>query len=154
MIEKDPGRVKETEAAVFIQCVGSRNDERPYCSRVCCSHSVKDALKLKGLRPDMDVYVLYRDMRTYGFKEDFYRKASDEGVVFIRYQPEDPPDIAAVEEEGKSFLRLTVTEPVLGRKIQTRRRHRLPGRGHRRAGRKPGALADAQGPGERGRLFP
>ena len=66
----------------------------------------------------MDVYVLYRDMRTYGFKEDYYRKASDEGVVFIRYQPEDPPDIAAVEEEGKSFLRLTVTEPVLGRKIQ------------------------------------
>ena len=118
MIEKDAGRVKETEAAVFIQCVGSRNDERPYCSRVCCSHSVKDALKLKGLRPDMDIYVLYRDMRTYGFKEDYYRKASDEGVVFIRYQPEDPPDIAAVEEEGESFLRVTVTEPVLGRRYR------------------------------------
>jgi heterodisulfide reductase subunit A len=118
MIGRDSDIVKDADTAVFIQCVGSRNEERHYCSRVCCSHSVKSALKLKELKPEMDVYVLYRDMRTYGFKEDYYKKASDQGVVFIRYQPEDPPDIAAVEEEGKSFLRLTVTEPILGRKLQ------------------------------------
>jgi len=118
MIEKDNNSVKNCDAAVFIQCVGSRNDERPYCSRVCCSHSVKNALKLKELKPEMDVYVLYRDMRTYGFKEDYYKKASDQGVIFIRYQPEDPPDIHAIEEKGKSFLRLTATEPMLGYRLE------------------------------------
>ena len=93
MIEKDTDRVKGCNVAVFIQCVGSRNDDRPYCSRVCCSHSVKNALRLKELKPEMDVYVLYRDMRTYGFKEDYYKKASDQGVVFVRYEPDDQPDI-------------------------------------------------------------
>ncbi len=118
IIEKDADRMKGCNTAVFIQCVGSRNDERPYCSRVCCSHSVKNALKLKELKPDMDIYVLYRDMRTYGFKEDYYKKASDQGVIFIRYQPEDPPDIHPFEEDGKSFLRLTVTEPILGQRLE------------------------------------
>jgi heterodisulfide reductase subunit A len=117
-IEKDSNRVKGCDSAVFIQCVGSRNDERPYCSRVCCSHSVKNALRLKSLKPEMDVYVLYRDMRTYGFKEDYYKKASDQGVIFIRYQPEDPPDIHAFEEKGKSFLRITATEPILGQRLE------------------------------------
>ncbi|MDY6973525.1 MAG: FAD-dependent oxidoreductase, partial [Thermodesulfobacteriota bacterium] len=73
------------DSAVFIQCVGSRIPERPYCSKVCCSHSVKSALKLKELKPDMDVFVLYRDMRTYGEREGLYREARDKGVVFIRY---------------------------------------------------------------------
>ena len=118
MIKKDNNSVKNCEAAVFIQCVGSRNDERHYCSRVCCSHSVKNALKLKELKPEMDVYVLYRDMRTYGFKEGYYKKASDQGIIFIRYQPEDPPDIRAIEENGRSFLRLTATEPMLGKRLE------------------------------------
>ncbi|MCX5807528.1 MAG: CoB--CoM heterodisulfide reductase iron-sulfur subunit A family protein [Proteobacteria bacterium] len=117
-IEKDSDRVKECDSAVFIQCVGSRNDERQYCSRVCCSHSVKNALQLKKLKPEMDVYVLYRDMRTYGFKEDYYKEASDQGVIFIRYQPEDPPDIHSITENGKSFLRLTATEPILGQRLE------------------------------------
>jgi heterodisulfide reductase subunit A2 len=118
VIDKDSNRVKECDCAVFIQCVGSRNDERPYCSRVCCSHSVKNALQLKKLKPEMDVYVLYRDMRTYGFKEDYYKEASDQGVIFIRYQPEDPPDIHSIKENGKSFLRLTATEPILGQRLE------------------------------------
>jgi len=118
MIEKKADRVKGCDVAVFIQCVGSRNDDRPYCSRVCCSHSVKNALRLKELKPEMDVYVLYRDMRTYGFKEDYYKKASDQGVVFIRYEAEDRPDMEAVEEDGRTFLRLTVTEPILGQRIE------------------------------------
>jgi len=119
MIEKGDERVKNAKGAVFIQCVGSRNDERHYCSRVCCSHSVKNALTLKEMNPEMDVYVLYRDMRTYGFKEDYYKKASDAGVVFIRYTPEDPPDIRAMaNEEGKSVLRMTAMEPILGQRLQ------------------------------------
>ncbi len=117
IIETGAGRLKDCDTAVFIQCVGSRNVDRPYCSRVCCSHSIKSALRLKELKPEMDVYVLYRDMRTYGFKEDYYKKASELGVLFIRYQPEDQPVVQAVEEEGRSFLRVSVTEPILGRRL-------------------------------------
>jgi heterodisulfide reductase subunit A len=113
-----PDRLKDCNTVVFIQCVGSRNEDRPYCSRVCCSHSVMNALKLKELKPEMDIYVLYRDMRTYGFREDYYKKASDRGVIFIRYDADDQPDIEAVVEDGRSFLRLTVTEPMLEQRIE------------------------------------
>jgi heterodisulfide reductase subunit A len=118
IMETGAGCLEDCDSAVFIQCVGSRNVDRPYCSRVCCSHSIKSALRLKELKPEMDVYVLYRDMRTYGFKEDYYKKASDLGVLFIRYQPEDAPDVQAVEEEGRSFLRVSVMEPILGQRLQ------------------------------------
>ncbi len=77
--------LNEIDSAVFIQCVGSRIKERPYCSKVCCTHSVKNALKLKELKPEMDVFVLYRDMRTYGLREALYRDAREKGVVFVRY---------------------------------------------------------------------
>ena len=76
---------KEMKTAVFIQCVGSREPERPYCSRVCCTHSVESALQLKELNPDMNIYILYRDIRTYGERESLYRKARMAGVLFIRY---------------------------------------------------------------------
>jgi heterodisulfide reductase subunit A-like polyferredoxin len=75
----------EINTALFIQCVGSRIPERPYCSKVCCTHSVKNALTLKERKPEMDVFVLYRDMRTYGLREGLYREAREKGVVFIRY---------------------------------------------------------------------
>ncbi len=118
IIEAESDRVKAWNGAVFIQCVGSRDEQRPSCSRICCSHAVMHALRLKSLKPDMDVYVLYRDMRTYGFKEDYYKKASDAGVIFIRYDADDKPDIRAIEEGGRSFVRLTATEPVLGQRIE------------------------------------
>lgn len=113
-LEKNPERFKDCRSMVFIQCVGSRNEERPYCSRVCCSHSIKNVLKLKKINGEMEIYVLYRDMRTYGFKEDYYREASDREVVFIRYDVDDKPEVQAVEEEGQSRLRVTVKEPILG----------------------------------------
>ncbi|MDH5386136.1 MAG: FAD-dependent oxidoreductase, partial [Candidatus Aminicenantes bacterium] len=68
---------------VMIQCVGSRDEERPYCSRVCCSESVKNALKIKELSPETNVYILYRDIRTYGFRESYYTKARQQNVVFM-----------------------------------------------------------------------
>ena len=102
---------------VMIQCVGCRNEERNYCSRVCCSHSVKNALKLKALNPEMSVTIIFRDMRTYGFKEDYYREAADKGVAFIRYRPEDPPQVEAVEKEGKPILQVTLPDYILGQKI-------------------------------------
>ncbi|MGO9000409.1 MAG: CoB--CoM heterodisulfide reductase iron-sulfur subunit A family protein, partial [Limisphaerales bacterium] len=78
---------------VMIQCVGSRNEKHPYCSRICCSMAVKNALDIKKLDPDANVYVLYRDVRTYGFREIYYQQAREAGVVFIRYTPDAPPQV-------------------------------------------------------------
>jgi heterodisulfide reductase subunit A len=97
------------KTVVMIQCVGSRNGEHPYCSRICCSQAVKNALKIKELSPETDVYVLYKDMRTYGFLEDYYREAASKGVLFINYDDENRPRL--VQENGK--LKLTVWEPVI-----------------------------------------
>jgi heterodisulfide reductase subunit A len=102
-------RFGQIETAVFIQCVGSREPDRPYCSRVCCTHSVRSALKLKELNPDMDVYILYRDIRTYGEREDIYREARSKGVAFIRYDLENKP---SVEKKGDR-LSVTVTDKDL-----------------------------------------
>ena len=77
----------------MIQCVGSRDEQRPYCSRVCCQTAVKNALKIKQLDPEAEVTVFYRDVRTYGFSEEYYQKAREEGVLFLRYEPELKPEV-------------------------------------------------------------
>ncbi len=112
-IDKDPS-LKEFNSAVFIQCVGSREPERMYCSRVCCTHSVDNALSLKRLNPDMNVFVLYRDLRTYGEKENIYKEAREAGVIFIRYTLDDKPRVAIAD--GK--LLVTVTDHVIGRPVE------------------------------------
>ncbi len=106
-----------SQTLVMIQCVGCRQEDRNYCSRVCCSQAVKNALKLKGINPGMDIYILFRDMRTYGFQEDYYREASERDVKFIRYEPDDKPQVEAVEEGGRPVLRVSVTDPILGQKL-------------------------------------
>ena len=85
--------------AVFIQCVGSRDEEHPYCSRVCCASAVKNALAIKTERPDANVYVLYRDVRTYGLAEDVYRKAREAGVVFLRFDATKKPEVSAAGDK-------------------------------------------------------
>ncbi len=95
--------VIQAESLVMIQCVGCRNADRNYCSRVCCSHAVKNALKLKEINPDMDIHILFRDMRTYGFREDAYRDASEKHVKFIRYEPEDKPHGRSRHGGGQVF---------------------------------------------------
>jgi len=110
-------KVVNAESLVMIQCVGCRNEERNYCSRICCSHAIKNALKLKEINPQMHIYILFRDMRTYGFREDFYREASEKDVKFIRYEPADKPQVEAVVAEGKPVLRVTVTDFILGQKL-------------------------------------
>ena len=107
-------RFQKAETAVFIQCVGSREPDRPYCSRVCCTHSIHSALKLKALNPDMDVYVLYRDIRTYGEREDIYREARSKGIAFIRYSLEDKPQVS--EKNGK--LQVTVTDQAIQCRVE------------------------------------
>jgi len=117
-IAKSNEAVLNAETLVMIQCVGSRNEERNYCSRVCCSHAVKNALKLKKLNPEMRIYVLFRDVRTYGFREDSYREAMEQGVQFIRYTPEDPPQVEEAKEGGKDVIRVTVPDPILGQRLE------------------------------------
>jgi heterodisulfide reductase subunit A len=108
--EKDP-LVMNAKSAVFIQCVGSREPQRPYCSRICCSHSVESALRLKEINPDMDVYVLYRDLRTYGLRENLYKEAREKGVIFIRFDLENKPQ---VEQTADGGLQVTVKDNILG----------------------------------------
>ena len=108
------GRLKQLGAAAFIQCVGSRIAERPYCSRVCCTHSIKNAIKLKELNPDMDVYVLYRDLRTYGEREKLYKQARELGVIFFRYRQAAPPHVEEVD--GK--IQITVLDHILRQPVQ------------------------------------
>ena len=108
-------RLKQAQAVAFIQCVGSRNAERPYCSKVCCSHSVECALKLKKLNPDLDVYILFRDMRTYGEREILYEAAREQGVTFIRYHLADPPVVAP---GGDGSIEITVTDHILERPVK------------------------------------
>ena len=112
-------RVVNAESLVMIQCVGCRNEDRNYCSRICCSQSIKNALKLKEINPKMDIYILFRDMRTYGFKEDYYREAASKDVRFIRYEPQDKPQVKAGEsEEGRPVLKVAVTDYILGKKLE------------------------------------
>lgn len=106
--------VKNAGSAVFIQCVGSREPERPYCSKICCTFSVQKAVELKKRNPDIDVYILYREMRTYGKREDLYKEARALGVIFIRYDLENKP---LVRETEAGTLEVTVTDHVLQRPI-------------------------------------
>ncbi|KPK22430.1 MAG: hypothetical protein AMJ70_06050 [Dehalococcoidia bacterium SG8_51_3] len=103
----DPGGLS---SVVMIQCVGSREKERPYCSRICCSQAVKNALKLKEANPEIEVNVLYRDVMTYGFKEEHYTRARENGVRFIRYEPDRKPEVKSDKEQ----LTVEVVEPVVG----------------------------------------
>ncbi len=89
----DPAWAEKVQRVVMIQCVGSRNDDFPFCSRVCCSAAVKNSIKLKEINPKVQIVILYRDMRTFGFKELYYAKARKKGILFFRYIPEDKPVI-------------------------------------------------------------
>jgi heterodisulfide reductase subunit A len=118
-IVNNNARVANAQSLAMIQCVGCRDEERNYCSRICCSHAIKNALKLKEKNPDIDIHVLFRDIRTYGFKEDYYREAASKGVKFIRYEPQDKPEVKAGKaEDGRTVLKLTVTDPVLGKRLE------------------------------------
>jgi heterodisulfide reductase subunit A len=103
----------EKGTVVMIQCVEQRDEKRPYCSRVCCTSAVKNALHLRKRFPKSRVMVLYRDMRTYGFREAAYREAREKGILFVRYEPEKAPQL---DVNGR--LRVRFEEPTLGRKMQ------------------------------------
>jgi len=102
---------------VMIQCVGSRDGERPYCSRVCCNQAINNALKLKEIKPEMNIYILYRDMRTYGFAEEYYQEARRRGVIFLRYELHDKPKVSRVKQDRQYLLRISTNDPILGEQV-------------------------------------
>ncbi|MBW1900527.1 MAG: CoB--CoM heterodisulfide reductase iron-sulfur subunit A family protein [Deltaproteobacteria bacterium] len=109
----DPSSVEKAGAAVFIQCVGSREPDCTHCSNLCCSFAVRTAVDLKIKNPDMNIYILYREMRTFGERESIYREARNKGVIFIRYDVDNKP---VVETSGsKDRLKVTVFDPILDR---------------------------------------
>ena len=112
-IDNDPS-LKEINSAAFIQCVGSRIPERPYCSKLCCTETIKSALKFKEIKPQMSVFVLYRDMRPYGLREDLYREARSKGINFIRYDSEEELQVDAAQDS----LKVNFTHTVLRRRME------------------------------------
>lgn len=112
-LAKGDGSDAELDTVVMIQCVGSRNDENPTCGRICCRSAVKNALWLKELKPEARIYVLYRDMRMPYVAEEAYRKAREQGVLFVRFSADDPPE--AYEQDGELMVRFT--DKVLERKL-------------------------------------
>ncbi len=102
------------QTVVMIQCVGSRGEFVQYCSRICCTTAIKNALRIKAMRPNTEVYIFYRDIRTYGFKEGIYQKACEQGIRFIRFEEDEKPVVAL--ENGK--LKVTIKELLLEEEIE------------------------------------
>ena len=105
---------KTPKTIVMIQCVGSRSNERPYCSRVCCSHAIKNALRLKEMNPEHKIIVLYRDIRTFGFLEKYYLKAREKGVIFASFDSETNPKVSVKDD----IISIKHFDNVLGEEIE------------------------------------
>ncbi|MBF0398924.1 MAG: CoB--CoM heterodisulfide reductase iron-sulfur subunit A family protein, partial [Desulfobacterales bacterium] len=105
---------KGLENIVMIQCIGSRNDNNPNCSRICCQSAIKNALHIKELNPEAQIYIMYRDIRTYGLMEDYFTEARKKNILFFRYDPNEPP---AVESSDKG-VKVTFKDHIIGLKLQ------------------------------------
>ncbi len=112
LIAEAPHEIQSLKSVAMIQCVGSRNSEHAYCSRLCCSQAVKNGLEIKKISPETEVYILYRDIRTYGLLEKYYRQARDSGVIFLRFEDEAPPQVTA---DGD--LRIRVHDAMLDEEV-------------------------------------
>nr|WP_208595674.1 FAD-dependent oxidoreductase [Thermosulfurimonas dismutans] len=104
----------KTRRVVMIQCAGSRGEELPHCSKLCCQQAVKNALRIKELSPETEVFIFYRDMRTYGFYEELYRKARNQGVIFLRYEPTQRPEVL---KKGRGIV-VRGYDALLGEEIE------------------------------------
>jgi heterodisulfide reductase subunit A len=113
MISEDQTEVTDLQTVVMIQCVGSRNEERSYCSRVCCGQAIKNAIRLKEINPGISVYILFRDIRTYGLRERYYRLAREKGIQFVRFDTEEEPE---VYQNGKT-LGVKIKDRILNRSL-------------------------------------
>jgi heterodisulfide reductase subunit A len=110
--------IETLNSVIFIQCVGSREPPRNYCSRICCISTLKHALAMKEKNPDMSVYVFYRDMMSYGFSEEYYTKAREAGVIFILYTLARKPELTILADESNGAVRINAFEPIIGQDIE------------------------------------
>jgi len=104
----------DLSTVVMIQCVGSRNDQNPNCSRICCQSAVKNALAIKAQNPQAQVFVLNRDIRTYGLLEDYYTEAREKGVIFIRFDADTPPTVST----DNGTVRVSIKDHILQRNLE------------------------------------
>jgi heterodisulfide reductase subunit A len=114
LLADSPSKVSNWNNVVMIQCVGSRQPDNPNCSRICCQAAVKNALRILDLQPEARIFILYRDMRTYGFQEDYYLEARKRGVIFVRYESAMPPKVS----EALSQVTVAFNDPILGRSVE------------------------------------
>ena len=117
-LEENEKKYSKLKSVVMIQCVGSRDDDHPYCSRVCCTQAVKNAIRLKELNRKINIYILYRDIRTYGFNEQYYQQARNLGVIFIRYEDDRKPAVKYIKDDDKKQIAVSVRDHVLGMEIE------------------------------------
>jgi len=113
ILSAEENRIKDWKNVVMIQCVGSRNKENPNCSRVCCQQAIKNAIAIKEIHPDINIFILHKDIRTYGFLEDYYRKAREMGIHFVRFKEDEEPTV----EQSDGRIQVTVKDLTLGREI-------------------------------------
>jgi heterodisulfide reductase subunit A len=113
MIYEKDTKLAAMKNVVMIQCVGSRDKERPYCSRYCCSEAIKNALELKEADPSRDITIIYRDIRTFAFKEDYYKKARELNVKFISYEENRKPEVIASGDK----VEVRIFDPILNEEI-------------------------------------
>ncbi len=113
LLKKGTPRIKKAGNILFIQCVGSRNEAYPYCSKVCCTHSIKSAIEIKKINPEANIFILYRDIRTYGKRELIYKQARDLGILFFRYDPENKPIVTPYE----GYVSAEFNDPILERRV-------------------------------------
>ncbi len=113
VLKKGATPIKKAENILFIQCVGSRDEAHPYCSKVCCTHSIHSAIEIKKMNPEANIFILYRDIRTYGKRELIYKQARDLGILFFRYDPENKPIVAP----GEGYVSVEFEDPILGRRL-------------------------------------
>ncbi len=119
MLEDGALSGRQIQNIVMIQCVNSREEGRDYCSRLCCGQAIKNALVVKTQRPATDIYVLYRDIRTYGLRERYFGEARDKGVTFMRYDLDNKPEVELINPENpNSKLRVTTIDPILGKNVE------------------------------------
>ncbi|MDN5348294.1 MAG: heterodisulfide reductase subunit, partial [Clostridia bacterium] len=116
LLKSQSQRLSTVRRVVFIQCVGSRDADHPYCSRTCCSETLKNALELKKINPRVEIYVLNRDVMAYGLREQLYEAARSQGVLFLRYSPESPPEVTA-NRKKESGLQVKAFDPILGEEV-------------------------------------
>ena len=109
----DPEEVKKVNDIVMIQCVGSRGEDLAYCSKVCCGQAVMNALKILETNPDANITILYRDMRTYGFMEDYYQLAREKGIMFVHFEKDNPPEVS----ENKGRVQIKFMDEILGEAV-------------------------------------